>query len=438
MLARVAVAASGGRDSTALLHCTARAAAALGVEVVALHVHHGLQAQAETWLAQVRRQAQRWGVEFACQRLLTQPQSGDSIEAWARRERYRALAELAHASGCGVVLLAHHRRDQAETWLLQALRGGGPPGLAAMPREAQRDGLRWCRPWLDQPREAIEAYVRRHRLAHVEDPSNADPRHARNRLRLQVWPALQSAFADAETAICAAAGRAQQAAALADEVAELDLPPLLRGAALCVADWCVLPTQRRRNALKAWLAKALGRGSPHSLVERLMTELPTAQSARWEASGSWLHLHRGLLQTALRTPRLVRPSVSGATPPLDFSRPGRHPLPTWHGHFEVTEVAAGGAPPGLLRGLLVGERRGGERFRLGPEATARGLKKQFQARAVPAWARDGPLLFAPGGQLVFVPGLGIEGACQATPGQPQFGLTWVPAGDQTGRRQMPR
>ena len=138
---RVAVAASGGRDSTALLHCTVRQAAALGVEVMALHVHHGLLPQADQWLYQVQAQARRWGASFAATRVQGGPKPGQSVEAWARRERYRALAEMAKKAGCSAVLLAHHRRDQAETFLLQALRSAGPAGLSAMPLLAEREDL---------------------------------------------------------------------------------------------------------------------------------------------------------------------------------------------------------------------------------------------------------------------------------------------------------
>ena len=125
----VAVAVSGGRDSTALLHATARAAVGTGVEVLALHVHHGLQAEADDWLRHVRAQCRRWAgaglpLRLDWRRLAGQPAPGDSIEAWARRGRYAALAEMAQAGGAGLVLLAHHRRDQSETVLLQALRGG--------------------------------------------------------------------------------------------------------------------------------------------------------------------------------------------------------------------------------------------------------------------------------------------------------------------------
>ena len=133
-MARVAVAASGGRDSTALLHCTVRQARDEGIEVLALHVHHGLMPQADDWLRQVRSQALRWGATFACRRLTGKPARGQSVEAWARIERYRALAEMATDAQCDLVLLAHHRRDQAETWLLQALRGEAAPVWRRCPR----------------------------------------------------------------------------------------------------------------------------------------------------------------------------------------------------------------------------------------------------------------------------------------------------------------
>ena len=119
-------------------------------------------------------------------------------------------AELqAKAEGCNTVLLAHHQRDQAETFLLQAMRSAGVAGLAGMPREIERDGLVWMRPWLGLPRSAIEAYVQHHGIAYVDDDSNEDDRYARNRLRRRVWPALEHAFADAEPSLAAAATWAQ-------------------------------------------------------------------------------------------------------------------------------------------------------------------------------------------------------------------------------------
>src|SRR6218665_1767023 len=185
----VAVACSGGRDSMALLHATVRMAAQEGVEVVALHVHHGLSAQADAWLDLVRAQCARWSadgwpVQFLSRHLSLVPVAGDSVEALAREARYQALAEMALEAGCGAVLLAPHRRDQAETFLLQALRGAGVAGLAAMGNSSQREGMTWLRPWLHQPRERIEAYVVQHDVPYVDDDSNTAGRFARNRMRL--------------------------------------------------------------------------------------------------------------------------------------------------------------------------------------------------------------------------------------------------------------
>ena len=430
---RVAVAVSGGRDSTALLHCTLRSAADLGVQVLALHVHHGIQADADGWLDHVRRQSRRWGAAFDCRRLAGAPEPGASVEAWARRERYRALAQMAHGAGCEIVLLAHHRRDQAETWLLQALRGGGAAGLSAMPRMIRRAGLLWARPWLNLPPTAIDAYVKRHRLSHIEDGSNADLRYDRNRLRSKVWPALVRAFPGAEAALTEAAAQAQGAAALAAEAVAADLAPLLQGQALAIAPWLTLPPARRHNVLKGWLAQALGRGAPDALLTRLAAELPRSASARWSAPSVELRLYRGLLEAVAPTP-----AASGAQGSLrlDLDRPGSTAVPDWQGRFVVEATTFDGAPAALLHSLELRPRQGGERFRLTPRATPRSLKKQYQSLAIPAWDRQGPLLFTADGRLIFVPGLGIEGSTQADPGKPQLRISWHPDGPgPTGGRQ---
>ncbi|MBL8307019.1 MAG: tRNA lysidine(34) synthetase TilS [Rubrivivax sp.] len=423
------MAASGGRDSTALLHATVRCGRALGIEVVALHVHHGLQAAADAWQAQVKAQSGRWGARFETCRLEGAPKRGESVEAWARRGRYRALAAMARAGGCGLVLLAHHRRDQAETFLLQALRGGGPRGLSAMPATALRDGILWARPWLDRPREAIDAYVRRHRLAVAEDPSNGDPRFARNALRAAVWPALSGAFPEAEAAFATAATRAQQAAGLAMEVAAADLAEVAERGELVLAPWMALSPARRRNALEAWL-RELPEPVPGTLLERLCVELPGVHQGRWPAGGFELRLYRGRLSAAPTGEPAV---ASKATVELALASAGVHEVPTLDGCFVVETAHSGGARVECLRRVLAGGRQGGEQFRLSPRGTARSLKKQFQARGVPAWEREGPLLYTADGQLLFVPGLGIDGALQATPGAPQLTLRWVPGPRQPAK-----
>ena len=439
---RVAVAASGGRDSTALLHCTARAAAELGVEVHALHVHHGLQAAADGWWQQVQTQCQRWAqnglpVHFHGRRLNGTPARGDSVEAWARRERYRALAEMAHAVGCDLVLLAHHRRDQAETLLLQALRGGGPAGLAAMPRSAQRAGITWQRPWLTQPRETIEAYVHRHRLTCADDASNADPRFARSRLRDSVWPALVAAFPDAETSLTGAARRAQEAAACLTELAAIDLAATSVDTALLTAPWQALSSARRSHVLRCWLARTLAAPAPETLVQRLARELPNLHAGRWPAPGGELRLHNGQLGLHATRSAHVAPLVAAVSGPLDLQRPGRIHLPAWGGDLLVASADHGGVAAADLQHVELRVRVGGERFQLAPATPPRGLKKQFQARGVPAWARDGPLLFSQG-RLLFVPGLGIDARRLCPGGAAQLRLEWLPSpGPTPGALKQP-
>ena len=404
----VAVAYSAGRDSTALLHATARAGRAQGFDVVALHVHHGLMPQADAWLEFAADQCRRWRksglpVQLVSTRLTGKPPKGESVEAWARRERRTALASMARENGAAAILLAHHRRDQAETVLLQALRGAGAAGLAAMPRSIERDGLWWHRPWLDQPREAIESYVRRYRLRHVDDTSNADPRFARSALRAEVWPALTHAFPEAEGALVAAARRAHEAQRVLADVAEHDLVPLTDGAMLDVTRWCSLPLARRANALRAWLQRTLGRGAPESLVARLLVELPDAKQARWPVDASQqLASHRGRL-------RLIPAIASKVTPnegAIDLSHPGLHALPQWGGALDVTRVAQG-VPGSVLRACTLRTRVGGEQFQRAPLSTPRSLKKQYQDAGIAAWQREGPLVYADG-RLLFVPGLGID------------------------------
>ena len=436
---RVAVATSGGRDSTALLHCTARAAAALGGEVLALHVHHGLMPTADAWLAHVRAQSRRWGALFCSQKLAGQPGPGDSVEAWARRGRYRALADMARAADCHLVLLAHHRQDQAETWLLQALRGAGPLGLSAMPAQVPRDGVVWARPWLACPRSRIEAYVHRHRLQWVEDPSNHDPRFARSRLRKLVWPALLAAFPDAESTLTQAASRAQDCAAVLAEVMAADLPGLQLNGGLNVKAWRALSAPRQRLSLRAWLESSLSAPVPGSLVQRLAKELPSeqpgARAASWPAGLQELRLYRGVLSVV---PAAPYPTASAARPvaspvELNLAHEGQHHLPEWGGHFEVQQVQQGGVAAARLVDVRARARAGAERFQHEPSSPPRSLKKQYQSAGVPAWQRQGPLLFSASGELLFVPGLGADARCLARPGEPQLQLQWWP--DPTGPRQ---
>ena len=426
-MSRVAVAYSGGRDSTALLHATLKAALPLRIEVLALHVNHGLSSHADDWQRRCEAQCTRWArrgwpVQFAARRLDTRPGRGESVEAWARQARYRALRDMAVATGTTLVLMAHHRRDQAETFVLQALRGSGVAGLSGMPAVIEREGVTWARPWLGIARETIESYVRRHRLAHIEDESNADVRYARNRLRHEVWPALVAAFPQAEVSIADAAAWAQEARACLEEWGEADVAALARGEALDLKRWALLTPARRSNAVRTWLRLRTGRAAPSTLVSRLLQELTDGTHGQWPIEQGVLRAWRG----SLSFEPTAAPQTSQAHPEatLSIRRAGTYALPGWGGALRVTRVQEGGVPLACLGELELRLRQGAERFQAGIGRPPRSLKKQFQAVAVPAWERDGPLVYS-SGRLVYVPGLGVDARMWGLPGEVMMKLEWL-------------
>ncbi len=404
----VAVAFSGGLDSTALLHAATRSAA----RVLALHVHHGLQPQADAWAIHCEQIAGEFGAGFVCTRLSGAPARGDSVEAWAREGRHQALHGMAMTAGADLLLLAHHRQDQAETFLLQAMRGAGVAGLAGMPKAQWREGLCWARPWLDQPREVILAYAQQHGLRWIEDPSNADARYARNRLRQALWPA----FPAAEAGLAQAARWAQQASSLAAEVAAADLVGLATAERLDLAALFGLSPARQSNAVRAWLAQHMA--APASLIERLLTEWQPGATLAWPAPGGTLHAYRDGLHWAAHAAAPPRPAS------LDLSRPGVHPQPGWGGAWHVEPADVGIAVSRLCR-LMQRTRAGAEQFQRAPASALRSLKKACQEAGLPPWRRNGPLLFDAQGDLIAVAGLGMDARAFAPCGEAAMVLRWV-------------
>ncbi|MDR7331980.1 tRNA lysidine(34) synthetase TilS [Roseateles asaccharophilus] len=407
----VAVAFSGGLDSTALLHATIRAAVD-EQRVLAFHVHHGLLPEADGWAAHCEAVAQELGAGFACTRLDGAPGRGDSVEAWARDGRHRALHDMTLAAGADLLLLAHHRQDQAETFLLQAMRGAGSAGLAAMPRAQWRDGICWARPWLDQPRALIHAYALQHGLRWIEDPSNGDARYARNRLRQSLWPA----FPAAEAGLAQAARWAQQAHDLATEVAAEDLAGIATPERLDLTRLASLSPARARNALRAWLAGHMQ--APASLVERLLSEWRPGLTASWPAPGGEVHAYRDGLFWAAASPQPSQAEV------VDLARPGLHFQPRWGGAWLVEAANPGIAAQRLTR-LTQRGRRGGEQFQRAFGTVARSLKKACQEAGLPPWRRSGPLLFDAAGQLVAVAGLGMDARAFADQDEPGLSVRWL-------------
>ena len=246
----LAVALSGGADSTALLIACARRWPG---QVRAVHVHHGLQAAADDFEAFCRPLCERLQVPLAVCHVDARPAPGQSPEDAARQARYTALAQAVarHWPAVHDVALAQHADDQIETLLIALSRGSGLPGLAGMPAQWERLGLCWHRPWLQLPGADLRQWLRQQGEPWVEDPSNQDERYTRNRIRARVLPALDAALPGFRETFARSAAHVAQAQALIDEVAAEDLvrvgvPPRL-------AALQSLSRARQAEVLRRWL-----------------------------------------------------------------------------------------------------------------------------------------------------------------------------------------
>lgn len=247
---RRAVAFSGGADSTALL--LAAHAASPG-QWVALHVNHGLQAAADGFEASARALCEVLQIPFVTRRVNASHASGQSPEDAARRARYVALADMARSHGCAEVWLAQHAGDQAETVLLALSRGAGLPGLSAMPERFERHGMVFVRPMLTVDAEAIRAWLAAAGEPFIDDPTNADTRYTRNRIRHLVMPVWRAQFPSVEQTLNRTARHAAQAQGLLDELAQQDL--LHTGEPPRLAALQALSGQRQANLIRYWLRR---------------------------------------------------------------------------------------------------------------------------------------------------------------------------------------
>jgi tRNA(Ile)-lysidine synthase len=392
---------SGGVDSVVLLDTLLEGGA---VPITAVHVHHGLSPNADAWADFCRDFCKARDVPLAIERVSVDRAAPEGLEAAARSQRYAVYA--ARPEPC--VALAHHLDDQAETVLLQLLRGTGLKGVAAMPelRELPGSHVRIYRPLLAMSRREIVARAKERGLSWIDDESNASTKHDRNYLRHEVAPLLDARFPGWRDAISRYARHAGAANELLDELARKD------GAldAGVVIDAGISPA-RRANALRAFLA---------------MNGLPMPSEARLEEMARQLYGARGDARVRIEHAgvALVR---QRDTVRIDAALPQGPWGVEWHGeedielgpgrgsvHFE--RVTGSGLAAGLAHGApwRFMPRSGGEKIRLDARRPTRTLKNLLQEHDVPEWQRDRlPLLFR-GDRLAWIPGVGIasEFACE--------------------------
>jgi len=292
---RFTVGLSGGCDSVVLLHILAELD--LGERLQAIHVHHGLSPNADHWASFCTDYCRRLGVSLTHEQVTVDRNSGLGLEASARAARYEVFARCAD----DVLLLGHHRGDQAETLLFNLLRGSGIAGAAGIPVDRQHGQLRILRPLLDTSREEIETYAHQHALAWVDDESNADTGLTRNFLRLSVLTAVANRFPAAEKNLAQAAGHFAEADALLDQLAAIDWQLAAIDDTLELHKIRDMPVPRLKNLLRYRL-RQLGWQTPATArLDEFVRQLQSAGPDRHPA----LHLAEGSMVSGQRRLRWI-------------------------------------------------------------------------------------------------------------------------------------
>jgi len=283
----IAVALSGGADSTALLVACVQRWPGL---VRAVHINHGLQIAATQFETHCRALCAQWAVPLVVVSVNAQAALGQSPEEAARIARYAALARAVASDpvleGVRDVALAQHADDQVETLLLALSRGAGLPGLASMPAYWRRDNLQWHRPLLRVAGPDVRSWLSAHDVTWIEDPTNQDPRYTRNRIRAQILPALDATFTGWRDTLARSASHCAQAQEALNELAQLDLlatgvPPRI------VALQALTPT-RCVNLLRYWLRQYHRTAPSTAQLEALMPQILACTTR-----GHQLHLKVG-------------------------------------------------------------------------------------------------------------------------------------------------
>jgi len=375
---RVAAGLSGGVDSVVLLHLLRDLASGFGFRLSAIHVHHGLSPNADSWARFCRSLCRRRKVPFTVRRVRV-TRNGAGLEAAARGARYRCYRTLR----ADVIALGHQLDDQAETVLMNLLRGAGLAGASGMRASAPFDDKRVVRPLLGVSREAIVRFAKANRLEWIEDESNRDESLTRNYLRQRVGPLLGARYPRWRENLA----RAARHFAHADADANRMLRTFLKGHGL-------------RAPSEAKLAEML----------RQLTQAKRGGKVRIAHDGAELRVYRGNV--------VLDRSASPVTfAPVRWTGKSRLSLPGLGGELSFRRALGTGIDASRMKGeVTIRLRSGGEKLQPDEHRPRRTLKNLFQEAGVPPWERDRlPLLYCED-HLVWVPGLGIDARFRAPRG----------------------
>lgn len=418
----VCIAYSGGRDSTVLLHLAIRVG---DRPVRAVHVDHGLQPASAEWAASCVASCETLGVPLEVLSVAVPEQHSQGPEAAARAARYAALSGVLQPDE--VLLTAHHRQDQAETFVLQALRGSGPRGLAAMPVYTEQRGYKHLRPLLDVTSESVQKVAETLKLDWSEDPSNAQLDFDRNFVRHELLPLLLQRWPGAEAAMTRASRLQAEAADLLDALARQDLGLLEQERRVALDVLQRQQPDHQRNLMRYLLRRwDLPIPSEVQLRAALDALLHSAADAQPEAAWPGVRVRR------YRDKLWFFPAAEYPGDPADMAPIVQEwrasemlELGGVRGCVELCATQGSGiAASRLPEVLTIRFRSGGEQIRPAPNGSMRDLKKLLQETGVVPWMRCHiPLVYA-GNDLLAVADLWVNAEFAAAPDEPGVTVRW--------------
>ncbi|MBK1891015.1 tRNA lysidine(34) synthetase TilS [Undibacterium sp. 14-3-2] len=428
----MAIAFSGGLDSSALLMLAIEYCRLRKIPLVAIHIHHGLSTNADSWLEHCRSVCLAHNVTFLYKKVTLDVTKKEGVESSARSARYQALGRICQEHQINFCLTAHHQDDQAETLLMQMLRGSGVAGLSGMDRFNTAESLlgvgtlMLMRPLLQETRGDLEQFVDSRDILHIHDESNDDARFLRNALRHKVMPMLEEVSPGFSKRIARTATHMRSTRILLEDLAGHDLSTCSDNDGLSLQSIRSLSPERVNNLLRLWFARLRSRMPTTSRLTEILKQLFDARDdARVTVFHDNLAIHR-YRDRIYATSRLDEQDRSEKSEVFKWSGEDKLEFPGMGGtlYFQYSDF---GVDCEWLKGrsLELHFRRGGERLKLAENRSTRDMKSHYQSLKIPFWVRQQLPFVSIGDQLIFAAGVGMQSSFCSQGSGSRILLKWV-------------